>query len=495
MKYRIIKKHISTRDDNFLKCKELCLISKNLRNKALSIINNHYANNVIEIKKNDITKQYHSYQITPEQAEQNGFTLANNSQIYSLNVLYHLLKNTPEFRCFMNEKSVNTKALKQTLKSVNEEYVGYCKALKEYWINPDKFRAKPNPPGFKGETEQYKMTFPSDAISCKTKKKIITLGNSEISIPMFYLVLGQKIREIEITPSRNGYVLNICLEDKRKYIQLKDMVLSSNTIDNVVLGEETRVSSSKCKIPKFLSTRSPNFLSIDLGVKHLGMMVCNYSDSKNYSTMIGTGINFLNRKTWHKTDELRRKLPKGIDDSRKIADCEAKRNRRMHTLMHTYSKRVVEYCLLNGISKVIIGNNPGWKNSVNLGRNTNRKFYGIPHGKFKSMLEYKLVRHGIECVFQEESYTSKSSFMDDDYIPVFNRKSYDINRFSGKRKSRGLYVTGKGHKLNADVNGALNIMRKNISGRDIFEKNRCLYAVNNPKHILPHVKLLSRLIV
>ena len=62
---------------------------------------------------------------------------------------------------------------------------------------------------------------------------------------------------------------------------------------------------------------------------------------------------------------------------------------------------------------------------------------------------------------QEESYTSKASFLDADEIPVYK----DIQakpQFSGKRISRGLYKVKNGRVLNADVNGSYNILVKGL---------------------------------
>ena len=76
------------------------------------------------------------------------------------------------------------------------------------------------------------------------------------------------------------------------------------------------------------------------------------------------------------------------------------------------------------------------------------------------MLQYLCELNGIVFVKQEESYTSKASFWDDDDIPVYDADSPQKYRFSGNRIHRGLYKTASGKTLNADVNGALNIMRK-----------------------------------
>jgi putative transposase len=78
------------------------------------------------------------------------------------------------------------------------------------------------------------------------------------------------------------------------------------------------------------------------------------------------------------------------------------------------------------------------------------------------MLEYKAALVGIRVMLQEESYTSVSSFLSLDPIPVNGQNSAQDVKFSGKRIKRGLYKTSSGQLINADVNGSYNIMRKAI---------------------------------
>ena len=113
------------------------------------------------------------------------------------------------------------------------------------------------------------------------------------------------------------------------------------------------------------------------------------------------------------------------------------------------------------IETVFIGKNQGWKQEVSLGKKTNQSFTQIPFNTFISQLTYKCLLKGITVVEQEESYTSKASFVDQDEIPVY--KNIQTNpQFSGKRVSRGLYRTKDGRVLNADVNGSYNILVKGL---------------------------------
>src|SRR5262249_7615882 len=125
----------------------------------------------------------------------------------------------------------------------------------------------------------------------------------------------------------------------------------------------------------------------------------------------------------------------------------------------TASRRLIDLLVAEGIGLLCIGKNPLWKQEMNLGKRTNQSFVSIPHARFIEMLTYKAELVGIRVMITEESYTSKASFLDADLLPVFD-PAQPTPTFSGKRVKRGLYRAADGTPLNADVNGAYNIIRK-----------------------------------
>ena len=137
--------------------------------------------------------------------------------------------------------------------------------------------------------------------------------------------------------------------------------------------------------------------------------------------------------------------------------------------MHKISTHIINEAVRNNISKIIIGNNIGWKNEINIGKRNNQNFVNIPHAKLFNQLLYKGLLNGIEVIFTEESYTSKASFFDKDELPVYG-ENYN-HKFSGRRISRGLYKDSKGNLWNADLNGGGNIMRK-ISDKAAYKNIR-----------------------
>ena len=134
-----------------------------------------------------------------------------------------------------------------------------------------------------------------------------------------------------------------------------------------------------------------------------------------------------------------------------------KRNNKISYEIHKITKFLANYFDERDVSKVIIGNNSGWKNGINIGRRNNQNFVNIPYTKFINQLTYKCKLLGITVITREESYTSKASFLDYDEIP--NYKDEVKSKFSGRRIKRGAYKS-KTRIINADVNGAYNTMVK-----------------------------------
>ena len=121
--------------------------------------------------------------------------------------------------------------------------------------------------------------------------------------------------------------------------------------------------------------------------------------------------------------------------------------------MHKASKFIVDYALGINCNTIIIGNNKDWKRGSKMSKNVNQSFVGIPHQHFIEMIKYKCENVGLNLIITEESYTSGTSFLDGE-LPC--KDNYDKTR----RKYRGLFISNEGIKINADVNGAYQIIKK-----------------------------------
>ena len=195
--------------------------------------------------------------------------------------------------------------------------------------------------------------------------------------------------------------------------------------------------------------------SIDLGLNNLATVVTN--DGNNPILISGKKIKSINQYYNKMTSKQESLLPNNIFTSKSLDRLWLKRNSKISYEIHKVTKFLANYFDERDVSKVIIGYNSGWKNGINLGKRTNQNFVNIPYTKFINQLTYKCQILGITVITREESYTSKASFLDYDEIP--NYKDETKPKFSGRRIKRGLYKSTT-RKINADANGAYNIMAK-----------------------------------
>ena len=171
----------------------------------------------------------------------------------------------------------------------------------------------------------------------------------------------------------------------------------------------------------------------------------------------------LIRKQLHIINRLR-KLEKII------ARTYENRNNRLKYCLHWLSRRLIELCVSNRIGTIVIGYNKEWKQDINLGKRTNQNFVQIPHKTLIDYIQYKAAEYGIVVKLQEESYTSKCSFLDHEAVC-----KHDV--YAGRRVKRGLFRSKNGHEIHADINAAYNIAKK--AGYDfcLCPKSLCSWPV------------------
>ena len=198
--------------------------------------------------------------------------------------------------------------------------------------------------------------------------------------------------------------------------------------------------------------------AIDLGLNNLAAVVTN--DGDNPILISGRKIKSINQYYNKMTSKKKALLPYNVFTSKSLDRLWLKRNNKISYEIHKVTKFLANYFDERDVSKVIIGNNSGWKSGINIGKRNNQNFVNIPYTKFINQLTYKCKSLGITVIVREESYTSKASFLDYDEIP--NYKEGAKHKFSGKRIKRGLYRSTT-RKINADVNGAYNTMVKEDS--------------------------------
>lgn len=222
-------------------------------------------------------------------------------------------------------------------------------------------------------------------------------------------------------------------------------------------------------------------LAIDLGLNNLAACI----DTKGASFIVdGRKLKSINQ--WYNKENARLQSIKDRQGIKKLTNRQAalllKRNYRVKDYLTKAAKYIVDHCLIHAIGTLVVGCNQQQKQEINLGRKTNQQFVQIPHHLLRQKLQYYCQVYGIKYLEQEESYTSKASFIDGDEIPVWNPTNPQKHTFSGKRTKRGLYRTKNGSTINSDINGAANILVKSKQRLDNFQR-LCRGLLENPLRI------------
>lgn len=313
--------------------------------------------------------------------------------------------------------SLPCKVSQQVLRLLDKNYKSFFRSIKEYQNNKTKFKGVPKLPGYKHKSNGRNcLIYTIQAISKKgLDQGVLHLSRTNIRIKT--KVDPARINQVRILPRNMYYQVEVVYTVNEKEQKNND-----------------------------------NVLAIDLGVNNLASVVSNFNKDK----MIINGrplksINqFFNKK--------RAKLQSFLKDkftSNNLSKLTNKRDNKINHYLHNVSRGLINYCLANDVSKIIIGYNKEWKQCINIGKANNQTFVGIPFRKFISFIQYKARLEGISVDEHEESYTSKCSFIDDEAI--HKHKCY-----LGKRIKRGLFKSQRGYVINADINAAFNILKKVI---------------------------------
>ena len=338
---------------------------------------------------------------------------------------YTLLKNSP------NYKALNSNMAQQILKEVDgafKSFFGLLKLVKQkkYAFTGCKLPHYLPKDGYTTLIIAFvrlngnKLILPFSNSFKKTHKPI------EITIPP--ILLDKTIKEIRIIPKANARFFEI------QYIY-----------------------EAEC-IQRNLNTN--NALALDLGINNLVTAVSNIGKS-----FIIDGKRLKSINQWFNKESARLQSIKDKQHfGRKLTNRQKvivrNRNNKVNDYMNKIARKVIDYCIINDIGTLVVGYNETFQRNSNIGKQNNQNFVNIPYGQLRNKLEYLCKLNNIVFIKQEESYTSKASFWDKDNIPVYNADNPKEYQFSGKRLQRGLYQTANNKIINADVNGALNIMRK-----------------------------------
>ena len=339
---------------------------------------------------------------------------------------YHEIKNSESY------KLLNSNMAQQTLKDVNEMFKSFFSLIKLAKQGKYNFKHIKLPNylpkngyanliiGMINIKDDMILTIP---YSYTFKKKY----EIKIQIKVPKVLENKKIKEIRIIPKFNARFFEIQYTYE---IQEEDIKLNTN-----------------------------NALAIDLGVNNLCTCVTNTGKSFIVDGRKLKSINQFFNKQNAKLQSIKDKQ-NILRQTKQQFLISRKRKNRVDDYINKTCRYIINYCLTNNIGTLVIGYNQSFQCKANLGKRNNQIFTQLPFGKIREKLEYLCKRYNINYILQEESYTSKASFFDNDKLPVYNMDNPQTYEFSGVRIKRGLYQTKNGYCFNADCNGALNILRK-----------------------------------
>lgn len=342
--------------------------------------------------------------------------LRENANWIKYNELFDLCRDSDSY------KALGSNVGQAILRKLDKNWKSFFQSIKDYAKNPSKYLGRPKMPKYLNVTNgRYECGLDNNKFKIKSGfiyfcwKPLKVMNNAfKTKIPD-----SAKLVQLRFVPKRGEYIMEVAYE-----------------ID----VPETNVVSNR-------------IAAIDLGIDNLMTITTNCGISP--LIINGKPLKSMNQYYNKRMAEMRSVLRKRNKSnfSKEMQRFTIKRNNKVDDYVHKTTRMVVNFCKTNNIDTLICGYNAGWKQESNLGRQTNQKFVGIPYLSIVQRLAYKCENEGIRFITTEESYTSGTSFLDSEQ-PA--KENYDKSR----RVHRGLFVSNGGIKINADVNGSYQIMKK-----------------------------------
>jgi putative transposase len=299
-------------------------------------------------------------------------------------------------------------------------FFGSMKAWKALSPEEKKEKSKTEPPHYLRKGGEFGLYIDTEGFRIDKEGGYIVIRYKDLGGLRIRYTRPNTVKQIRIIPRGSHYIVEVVYEDK---------------------------------IPDLIEDNG-HYMGIDLGIDNLATITSNKEGFKSF-IVNGKGLKSLNQfynkqLAYYKSilDQVN-----GVRSSKRLRELSYKGSMRIHDYMHKASRLIVNKAIESDISKIIIGYNKEWKKEVSLGDRTNQAFVSIPYLKLIGMIQYKAQNVGIELIITEESYTSKTSFLDQEYP---EKKEV----YLGKRIHRGMFRSSKGKCINADLNAAYQIIKK-----------------------------------
>ena len=415
--YRTDRIYVSTQHEMFPYFDELAHKAKNLYNASLFRIRNTFTSH----DKTNVTSN--EKEVLDELALLKG---QKTYHVLGYGVLQRLMRVTQNPDFFAGLPMQSAQAI---VKHACSDFQNWLSTLKKYKQNPALFTGKPRMPGYcKGDitaltlTNQDAVIYGDELKLPKTKQRLRIRKRH-----------NARLQEVKVCPVSGGYDILLVYQVKEPSV-------------------ETGTHSA----------------AVDFGVGNTMAVVADTGASILFKGEYIKSINqyFNKEKAWRVSVMSKGNTTTTRVWSKKLDQLSAYRTNYIRDCFHKMSRLLMKWCKSHEVGYLVLGSNKFWKQEVDIDKRNNQNFVSIPFEMLKSMIELKSNEYGITVIRQEESYTSKASFLNLDFIPVYNEEEPDKKyHFSGRRIHRGLYKSADGTLINADINGAANILRK--AGYDV----------------------------
>ena len=326
------------------------------------------------------------------------------------NQLQKQLQNEKDF----DYTQLPSKVAQHVLKTLDKNWKSFFSSIRDYKKNPQNYKGLPSLPKYKHKTKgRNLLIYTIQAISKpQLKNGIVLLSGTKIAIQ----TKQKDIQQARIIPRIGYYVIEIIYKKE---------------VQDLKLNKE-------------------NIAGIDLGLNNLATVTSNINGVKPI-IINGRPIKSMNQYYNKKKSKLQSFV--GEKSSNRLEKLTNKRNQKIDNYLHNASRKIINFLIENNIGTLVVGKNKQWKTDINIGKRNNQNFVNIPHARLINMIEYKCTLIGVIVKITEESHTSKCSFIDFESIEHHDK-------YIGRRKYRGLFLSKDKIKINADSNGSGNIIRK-----------------------------------
>ena len=331
-----------------------------------------------------------------------------------------LLKSDIEYPDYKNMPTAQS--AQQTLRLLDKNWASFFKSIKDWSKHKDKYLGRPKLPKYKA----------------KDGRVILILTNQNVKI---------KDNTLWFPKSFNGFTHKVVCVNKCNFKSFQQVRFISKynyivmeVVYNVEISDDKKADNNR-------------YLSIDIGIDNLATVTNNFGEHP--FIINGKGLKSIN-KFYNKKVSHYQKIAKRMNDvyhTHQMDYFTVKRNFKINDYLHKASRYIVNYAKSNDVSVIVIGKNDGWKQGAKMNKKVNQTFVQIPFAKLIQMITYKAEEVSISVIPTEESYTSGTSFLDNE-TPT--KEYYNKSR----RVHRGLFKCNNGNLVNADVNGSLQILKK-----------------------------------